>query len=375
MSNWSPREYFAAAKALQCGERFLQELDQESKIQHRKSLPILFGLKHLAALADSHYHILYARMHSSEGLYRVFNIRKRSGGYRQITVPCPSLKIVQEWINSKILSIADPHYASTAYSKGSSPLENARRHCKTNWLIKLDITDFFESISEKQVYHVFRKIGYKPVTSFQLARVCTRVSDRSLKYEKRSKRWKKENKNIGHLPQGAPTSPKLSNLVCVELDKKLQMIADEYKCNYTRYADDLTFSADDLNRAQVGEIIKKSHRALGEYGFQRNRRKTHVSPPGTRKVVTGLLVDSDRPRLTKAFKDRLTNHLYFSKRYKPHGHCEKIGFSSLPAFMDHLHGLITYAEHVDSEFGQDCREKFNKIDWDFIADVSDFSSK
>lgn len=373
MSNWSPQEYLAEARALECGERFLQELDRETKDQYRQRLPILLGLKHLAALADSHYDILYARMRSSEGLYRVFNIRKRSGGYRQITVPCPSLKIVQEWINSNILSLPQPHIASTAYTKGSSPLENARRHCQTKWLIKLDITDFFESISEKQVYHAFRAIGYKPITSFQLARLCTRTSDESYKYKNRGKRWKKNGENIGHLPQGAPSSPKLSNLVCVALDEKLQAISDRFGCTYTRYADDLTFSANDLNRTQVGEIIGEVDRTLGDFGFQRNRRKTHVSPPGARKVVTGLLVDSDRPRLTKAFKNQILRHLYFSAKYKPHGHCERIGFSSLPSFMDHLHGLITYAEHVDQDFGKSCRERFNGIDWQFIEDLAQFA--
>lgn len=373
MSSWSSQQYLSAAKSLDCSEDFLKELQKESIRQQKLKLPILFGLKHLAALSDSNYQILYARMRSSDGLYRVFNIRKRTAGYRQITVPFPSLKIVQSWINHNLLSTLQPHSASTAYTDGSSPVENARRHCGTKWLIKLDITDFFESISERQVFHVFKKLGYKKLFAFQLARLCTRTSENSLKYRKRHKRWTKNQKMIGHLPQGAPTSPKLSNLVCLDLDERLQELAEQYGCNYSRYADDITFSADDLNRIQVSEIIKTTQYELGKFGFQRNRRKTQISPPGARKIVTGLLVDSNKPRLSKAFKERITKHLYYSKRFKPHGHCERIGFSSLPAFMDHLHGLITYAEHVDSQFGEACRQSFKEIDWAYIRDVASYA--
>lgn len=373
MSNWSPQQYVAAAKSLHCGGKFIHELQEVSRSLHSRKLPILFGLKHLAILANSHYNILYARMQSSEGLYRVFNIRKRSGGYRQITVPCPSLKIAQEWINLKILENYSPHHASTAYTKGSTPRENAGRHCGAKWLIKLDITDFFESISEKQVYHVFKSIGYNPLMSFQLARICTRTSEQSRKYHKGEKRWMKNGEKVGHLPQGAPTSPKLSNLVCISLDEKLQKIADEYGCHYSRYADDVTFSADELSRKQVSEIVKVAHQAFGEFGFQRNRRKTHVSPPGSRKIVTGLLVDSDRPRLSKAYKERINKHLHFARKYGVHGHCERINFSSLPSFMDHLHGLITYAEYIDSGFGKHCRERFDQLDWDLIKQFSTYA--
>lgn len=373
MSNWSPQQYFNEAKTLECGENFLEELKKESKIQYDQGLPILFGLKHLAILSNSNYKILYTRMASSDGLYRIFNIKKRSAGYRQITVPCPSLKIVQKWINEHLLSTLPPHPASTAYTEGSSPVENARRHCGTNWLIKLDITDFFESISEKQVYYVFRKIGYKKFLAFQLARLCTRTPERPLKYSKRHERWAIDKTVTGHLPQGAPTSPKLSNLVCLDLDERLQALADKFGCNYSRYADDITFSANELDRVQVSEIIQTTHIELGKFGFRRNRRKTQVSPPGTRKIVTGLTVNSDSPRLSKAFKERIKMHLYYSKKFTPHGHCERIGFSSLPSFMDHLHGLITYAEHVDRKFGEKCREQFDEIDWEYIRDVASYA--
>jgi RNA-directed DNA polymerase len=104
---------------------------------------------------------------------------------------------------------------------------------------------------------------------------------------------------MGHLPQGAPTSPRIANLVARELDAALMVVAESHGLTYTRYADDLTFSTHqhNLNRSAVRDVIGKVCSAIAANGFTPNTAKTTVSPPGTRKIVLGLLVDRDKPRL------------------------------------------------------------------------------
>ena len=155
----------------------------------------------------------------------------------------------------------------------------------------------------------------------------------------------------------------LANLVCVEMDVELEQCATEFGCTYTRYADDIVFSAASLDRARAHDLIRRASAILGGHGFNRNRQKTHIAPPGARRVVTGLLVDSAWPRLTTEYKERILLHLYHTRTKTIHGHCVRRGFRSLLGFRAHLDGLITYAEYIDAAFGAECRTQFNALPW------------
>jgi len=283
---------------------------------------------------------------------------------------------VQRWLHSNILLKAKTHVSSTAYQAHCSPAENAREHCAARWLVKIDVKNFFESISERQVYHAFRTLGYPALLAFEFARLCTRFPWGKAKAKLR--RWRTNRKPyailaykttfVGHLPQGAPTSPMLANIVCARLDEQLSALARQHGCHFTRYADDIVFSGDNLDRNKARNLVRHISRLLSTFGFRANERKTHIVPPGARKVVTGLLVDNDQPHLTKQFRDRILVHLYHAKARGLEAHCRRRRFRSLLGFRNHLSGLITYAEHIDPTFGAKCRADFDSLPWGILAE-------
>jgi RNA-directed DNA polymerase len=367
MSSWTPHSFRTRALAKGCSEEFVDLLVEEGERQRAQHVPIIFTLRHLTKLANAPHGFVESVVRRSNNPYETFNITKRGKGrsYRQIAVPDPALLLLQRWIHTNILTTRHPHAASTAYARNCDPLENARIHAGKKWLVKLDITDFFEAISERQVYKVFQSFAYRPLVAFQLARICTRISDQSRKY--RNLRWMSKSTRIGHLPQGAPTSPILANLVCAQLDKSLSDLARSNSCAYSRYADDIVFSTNDLTKAKAGALIHDASVLLGSMGFRRNRQKTHVCPPGARKIVTGLLVDRAEPRLPREFRKGLELHLHHAKKSGVLEHCKNRKFRSLFGFRAHLHGLVTYAEHVTPSYGAECRTRFDAIDWGDLA--------
>ena len=120
---------------------------------------------------------------------------------------------------------------------------------------------------------------------------------------------------MGHLPQGAPTSPMLANLAVSALDERLSMLAEKHGLIYTRYADDMMFSTNDNSweRSVTPNFIGAVYKELGAEGLSPNVAKTVVSSPGARRIVLGLLVDKDTPRLTRHFRSQLRQHLYTSR--------------------------------------------------------------
>jgi hypothetical protein len=291
-------------------------------------------------------------------------------------VPAPELLRVQKWIVRNILCHIEPHEASVAYSRGSRITEAADNHCGCRWLIKLDVKNFFESINEVAVYRVFRGVGYQPLVSFELARICSRVPAR---WPGPSPRWEMlpreaarirayVSRKMGNLPQGAPTSPMLANLACRNLDVALQEIAAKYDLTYTRYADDIAFSTDrkDFSRSEATQVIGTVRAALGKVGLSPNNTKTIVAPPGARKIFLGLLVDSDTPRLTKSFKARIRQHLYYLTKKEgvsPAAHAKRRGFASVGGFRNHLMGLLAYASQVEPEYAAECQAKLSTVMW------------
>lgn len=365
-------------------------------------IPIILSLKHLAILSDISYNELYAIVHRTANYYRVFSIKKKSGGKRWITVPSHSLMKVQRWINQNILysnhaqRTCSSH--ATAYIKELGHIRNAELHHDSTHIIKLDITRFFESISERQVFHVFSNLGYKPYVAFVLTRVCTRILYDSSDSRKKTdpKRWS-SNKNykfdtskqddidnsgevfddfvevgdnwsfnnfqeyghtsipprsVGHLPQGAPTSPMLANLVCNNLDNSLSQIASEAELVYTRYADDIIFSGEIDNRTTATCLIRQISKELRVSGFKVNFQKTRYCSSGARMIVTGICInDVECLRVPREYKDLIRQEIYFLMKFGVNGHCQHRGIKNPLSYLMRLEGKIRYVQSIETTKG------------------------
>ena len=251
----------------------------------------------------------------------------------------------------------------------SSPVFAAWEHCGCQWLLKVDIEDFFHNISEGQISAVFYRLGYPRLLAFELARLTTFCpSDSKPSPANSGTRWPAikfyQAASEGILPQGAPTSPMLSNLVMVFLDERLTILAAQYGMRYTRYADDLAFSCrTGKERAQIERFKRLVLDELSKEGFRHNRRKTVIRGPGTRRIVLGMLVDGPRPRLPGDFKDLLRLHLHYLKSAGgPSQHAIRQK-TSVSALYHHVRGLIDWAAAVEPTYGARALTEFQAIEW------------
>jgi RNA-directed DNA polymerase len=301
-------------------------------VSHVAGAQPIFTLGHLAATTNVPLARLRAIVDRHIDPYRQFSIRKHNGGTRDIAAPETDLLLAQQWLLKWTLRGVAAHPASYAYEPGRSALECARRHCNARWLIKLDLRDYFHSIDEVSVHDVFRKAGYSPLVAFQLARLTTR---------------KTRQERQGHLPQGAPTSGALANRVSRRMDQRLDAFAVEHGLIYTRYSDDMFFSASHDLRSAIPGILANIERIVRSSRFALNQSKTRVCPPGARRVMLGVSVAEPLPRLTPQYKNRLQTHLRGVDKWGLVTHCQQYRFDSLVGFVRHVEGLLAYAAAVD----------------------------
>jgi len=372
---WSPQRYRENGRKRSIDGDLLERAATaiETFTGKHTKLPSILTLGHLAERTGVSWFHLRLLVESDRGdNYTYFRIRKRSGGHRQISVPETKLMIVQRWIAGHILAALPVHRASFAFAPKSSIVGCAAEHCGARWLIKLDITGFFGSISEIQVYRVFLTAGYAPLVAFELARLCTHAPCGSKRYRKPVWRaralgrpiYNYRQPRIGYLPQGAPTSPMLSNLVMYQTDLKIASLAAKAGLAYTRYSDDITFSTKGpLDRAKAMEVVWETAAILRAIGLELNRRKTRIVPPGGRKVVLGLLVDGNVPKLARKFRDQLRMHLHYLKTLGPEAHRAARKFDTVAGLYRHVLGLIDFANSVDADFASRMRTEFNAVGW------------
>lgn len=325
-------------------------------------VPIIFTTRHFAKHLAIEYDDLYWMIQAPNEFCKFFLISKKNGGKRRIIAPVGTLREAQEWIKRYILDALKPSECATGFVKEKSILDNAKPHENKKYILKCDIADFFESITFPQVFYVFKKIGYTKQVSYILAALCTIGIDEMTYLEmNRDISVNFEplyNRGTRFLIQGAPTSPGLANLVCRHLDARLKGYCEKHHVNYTRYADDLTFSADNAEDLPSTNFIKK---ILHEYGFELNEKKTQYMFTQGRQYVTGLLVDR-RVRVPSKYKHDIYRHLHFCKKYGPRAHFTRVT-PDKKFYREWLYGKILFVNAIEPEEARKMLRLAKEIDW------------
>ena len=280
---------------------------------------------------------LYSISNKIEDNYKIFNIKKRNGKLRTIYEPNYSLKEIQKNILKNILNNKSISNYAKAYHKGINLIDNAKEHVNKKIILKLDIKDFFESIEFIDVYNNCFQIEYFPKEiGVLLTHLCT--------YE-------------NHLPQGAPTSSYISNLVLKEFDEYIGSICEQENISYTRYSDDMTFSGD----FTPSFIIKLVRKELLKYNLKLNNKKIHIIKNYQCQKVTGLVVNN-KVQTSKTYRKNIRKEIYYIKKYGLKSHIDRIGIKDTKRYLNELYGRILFVLQInDNNKFKEYKEYINKL--------------
>jgi RNA-directed DNA polymerase len=325
----------------------------------------VYTLAHLAQLTGAPWEFLRDIVARRRDSYLDIVRIKRSGEMRPISSPEPPLMDVQRWILRHVVSALPSHDASYAYQEGRSILACAEKHIGARWLVKLDIHNFFESIGERRVYRLFADLGYPRLLSLEMARLSTRLKGEGGRPSRIFYRYRdKAPYSVargGVLPQGAPTSGALANATMFGTDAKLEEFATSSGLVYSRYSDDMVFSAGPTFRREDADgVIQHTARVLDEAGLRLHAKKIRVIPPGARHVVLGLLVDDAGVRLLPEYRRRLEVHVRGVQKFGLAEHAEYRKFDSVLSMINHVDGGIAFAMHVEPAFADGLRQRWNE---------------
>ena len=274
---------------------------------------------------DKYLKTLYSISNNVENNYDVYKIKKRNGKFRTIHNPNKLLKTIQKNILSNILNNKKISKYARAYHRKISLKDNAKEHVNKKIVLKLDIKDFFESISFLDIYNSAFPIEYfpKPV-GILLTYLCTYYD---------------------YLPQGAPTSAYISNLVMKDFDEKIGYFCDSNNISYTRYSDDMTFSGD----FNPGIIISRVRKMLRKLNLELNDNKTCIITNSQKQSVTGIVVN-EKMQVSVEYRKKIRQEIYYIKKYGITSHLE---FRNIKVekveYIKKLYGKILYVLQINNE--------------------------
>jgi retron-type reverse transcriptase len=283
--------------------------------------PVIFSFSHLAALLGRTNDYLASAIHCPDAHYRAFTIPKRNGQLRDICAPYPALLECQQWINRHVFATYDVHARAHGFVSGRSIKTNARVHLKSKHLLKMDLQDFFPSIGIRRVIGMFKRFGYASNVAFYLSRLCTLKA---------------------RLPQGAATSPTISNVLAYRLDERLDGLASACKLKYSRYADDLTFSGGRIG-VSFPDLVK---RIVEEEGFRVRDDKTRLSRGHGQRIVTGISIDQGSLRVPRRFRRELRKEVHYVNKYGLMSHITKLKIRR-PYYVLELYGKLRFWQWVE----------------------------
>ena len=294
------------------------------------------------------YHIYKVPL---ENRYTTFEIPKKSGGTRTISAPITAIKLIQRKLNQVLQAVYEPKPSVHGFTPGKNIVTNAKPHVKRRYVLNIDLKDFFPSINFGRVRGMFMGIPYhlpEPVATV-LAQICC---------------------HSNQLPQGAPTSPIITNMLCAQMDSRLQRLAQKHKCTYTRYADDITFSTnmpefptdlaievttDEGTRIQIGEPLRQ---IIESSGFLINDKKVRLQKRGHHQEVTGLTTN-EFPNVDRRYVRQIRAMLHAWRKYGNQNILSvtsksnhPISYESFDNFKQVLRGRIEYVGLVKGKSSQ-----------------------
>ena len=294
--------------------------------------------------------------------YRYAAVPRRSGLPRLIEAPKMRLKEIQRWILRDILGHVPVHEAAQGFTRGRSVIDHARRHSGRPVLLRLDLADFFASVSAGRVFGIFQTLGYHSDVAHVLTGLTTNAVPQHV--------WNVAHAassapvpatfHLGralatpHLPQGAPTSPALANLAAFRLDRRLAGLAASAGLSYSRYADDLAFSGPRLARgaARLEALVETIVR---DEGFTLNAAKSVLRTRAARQQVCGIVVNA-APNVPRAEYDRLKAILHNAAQHGP-------ASQGLSGHAAELQGRVAWVASLNPARGEKLRRRFAQIDW------------
>jgi len=293
--------------------------------------PVIMDLKELSYKIHLSKSFLFLLWKFNNEFYKEIKLPKKGNGFRSIFCPSKEMKAVQAWILRNILDKVQISDSATGFCKGRNVLDNVNFHKNNRFFLCLDIENFFPSIPYAYVYSIFKSIGYNSHVSHILTSLCTC-------------------KEI--LPQGAVTSPALSNIICIRLDKRIRNYVGKFNITYTRYADDLIFSS--MSHRALFRIKKFVIAILRNEGFKLNKSKTRVMGPCSQRKVTGLVISDNSVGIGRKRKRvlRATIH-HFVKNELLNAEKEKM--------RNHINGWFAYLKSVDPKAREQLESYLNRI--------------
>lgn len=270
--------------------------------------------------------------------YSFFYFPKKKGGYRKISKPTKDLSDIQKFIYDEILKKIPISDSAVGFVEKKNIKLNATLHQKNKFFLIIDIKQFFNYIKGKDVFNLFKSLGYNKKVSFDLTRICTVQKG---------------------IPQGACTSPALSNIIFKSIDEKISTFCQEREILYTRYADDLVFSSN-IKENIDDSFLKKISFYLNKKGFFLNKKKIRRGEISHGVNINGLLTFSDRIIIPRKYIKKIYTELYFIKKYGVLNHKNHVKIENLN-YLSHLKGKILFVKYIEREIGEKLENIFNKI--------------
>jgi len=379
------KDYIDLAKRRGHSDRYIEEITSYITNLQANNLPVIFSITHLAIclnmrvssvrkIADlevEYFDEPKSESHNdpskerkiTEKPYLYFRLRKKNGGTREIMVPNQRLKKIQQWILKYILEKVPLDKVCTGFRKGYSIKENASIHKGAECVLNIDLLRFFDMITRNRVWGLFKQLGYHPSLAYLFADLTT-AYHKDIYWNKIKEEGIKELNELGRessriLPQGAPTSPMISNIICRSLDNRLSKLAEKCNCKYSRYADDITFSGGEKNIP----TLKLVTQIIEDEGFFINRDKVRYQYRGKKQYVTGLSVaDETKVRVPRAKKREIRQVIHYCLKYGVKSHQEKTG-KSKKHFREWLMGNIAFIHSIEPEYAKKLFDRANRIDW------------